>query len=179
MVHRPRAHMAARVGRPDHGSHTTRKRRRCITCGNHYLRGTPSGYACLGGSGLGCCAFDGRDVHAGAPPHQFWNHAAVSISCSRETINNKTKRRHDGNAKACAIDSVGFHTCARIARADQARRNARGRHDLKFLSLRGETTPRTPVWRSKRGSQLDRWKGSGDSEGRRANRSFSAAKGDV
>jgi len=35
--------------------------------------------------------------------------------------------------------------------ADQAHRNARRRHDLKLLSLRGETTPRTPVWRSKSG----------------------------
>ena len=33
--------------------------------------------------------------------------------------------------------------------ANQACRNARRRHDLKLLSLRGETTPRTPVWRSK------------------------------
>jgi hypothetical protein len=32
------------------------------------------------------------------------------------------------------------------------------RHDLKLLSLRGEATPRAPVWRSKRGSQFDRWK---------------------
>src|SRR5579864_4233007 len=78
-----------------------------------------------------------------------------------------------------AIAAAWLHACARITGADQAHRNARRRHDLKLLSLRGETTPRTPVWRSKRGSQLDRWKGSGDPEGRRANRSLSAPKSDV
>ncbi len=33
--------------------------------------------------------------------------------------------------------------------AGQAHRDARGRNDLKLLSIRCETTPRTPVWRSK------------------------------
>src|SRR5689334_1512274 len=46
------------------------------------------------------------------------------------------------------------HRCARSKSAGQTHRDARRRHDLKFLSIRGEAAPRAPVWRSKSGCEF-------------------------
>src|SRR5712691_8202325 len=78
---------------------------------------------------------------------------------SNERMNNEHK-------KTRVAIFARLRVCADIAGTDQAHRNARRRHDLKLLSLRGETTPWTPVWRSKRGCQLDRWKGRCYAQGR-------------
>src|ERR1700683_1141461 len=68
------------------------------------------------------------------------------------------ERRNDEYEKTRAIGNARFDVCADGSSANQAYRNARRRNDLKLLSIRGETAPRTPVWRSKRRSQFDRWK---------------------
>src|SRR5262249_52695489 len=63
-----------------------------------------------------------------------------------------------GNVEHKATHAIAvsrLHVSAYIAGANQTHRDARRRHDLKLLSLRGEATSRTPVWRSKRRSQLD------------------------
>src|SRR5258705_7535933 len=66
------------------------------------------------------------------------------------------KGRNDEREEARAAGAAWLRArAADIAGANQAHRDARRRHDLKFLSLRGETTPRTPVWRSIRVSQLE------------------------
>src|ERR1700687_3780263 len=83
------------------------------------------------------------------------------------------ERRNDEHKKTRVAVLAGPRICADIAGTNQAHRNARRRHDLKLLSLRGETTPRTPVWRSKSGCQLDRWKGRCHPQGRRPDRSRS------
>ena len=69
-----------------------------------------------------------------------------------------SERRNDERASRTTATSRK-RACACIASANQTHRDARPRHDLKLLSIRCEATPRTPVWRSKRGSQFDRWKG--------------------
>src|SRR5437667_9987199 len=69
------------------------------------------------------------------------------------------ERRNDEHKKTRVAIFARLRVCAGFAGADQAHRNARRRHDVKLLSLRGEATPRTPVWRSISGCELDRWKG--------------------
>src|SRR6266478_2853118 len=84
------------------------------------------------------------------------------------------ERRDDEHKKTSVAVFAGLRICAGIAGADQAHRNARRRHDLKLLSLRGETTPRAPVWRSKSRCQFDRWEGRCYAQRRRPDRSRSA-----
>ena len=53
-----------------------------------------------------------------------------------------------------AIAAVCLLASASITGGNQTHRNARRRHDMKLLSIRGETAPRAPGWRSKRRSQF-------------------------
>ena len=69
----------------------------------------------------------------------------VSFGCT------SNERRNDEHKKTRVAIFARLRVCAGFARTDQAHRNARRRHDVKLLSLRGEATPRTPVWRSKSG----------------------------
>ena len=78
------------------------------------------------------------------------------------------ERRNDENHRTRAGRVAWSWASTRVAGADQAHRNARRRHDLKLLSIRGEATPRAPVWRSKRGSQLARRKSGSPPQGRGA-----------
>ncbi len=80
---------------------------------------------------------------------QFRTSSFVEVRVKEKPMNTK---------KLALLVAARRDVCARRASADQAHRNARRRHDLKLLSLRGEATPRTPVWRSKSRSQFDRWK---------------------
>src|SRR5215468_4993112 len=70
-----------------------------------------------------------------------------SSACSIEIEKIEIERRKHEYETTFRVAHTGG--CARFVRAgsDSARRYARGRHDLKFLSIRGEATPRTPVWR--------------------------------
>src|SRR6516225_4161383 len=65
--------------------------------------------------------------------------------------------KEDYEYEGCITAVIGLHSRACNTSSNQAHRNARRGHDLKFLSLWGEKTPRTPVWRSKRRCQLDGW----------------------
>src|ERR1700730_666479 len=65
------------------------------------------------------------------------------------------KRRNDEREEIRSARAAWLRARSRIAGTNQAHRDARRRNDLKLLSLRGETTPRTPVWRSIRRSQLE------------------------
>src|SRR6516162_10286308 len=87
-----------------------------------------------------------------------------AVTSALESRNNfgctfSNERRNDESQAVLTCAAFRLHACTRIASANQAHRNARRGHDLKLLSIRCEATPGTPVWRSKRGSQLDRWQG--------------------
>src|ERR1041385_7307272 len=90
----------------------------------------------------------------------------VALSCRSAAISALESRSNSGcidrrkdEPETCAITFIGHGPRARLAGTDKAPRNASRGYDLKFLSIRGEATPRTPVWRSKSGSELERWNG--------------------
>src|SRR5271167_744806 len=79
--------------------------------------------------------------------------AVTSVSESRNSFGcTFEERRNDEQEKLRTTHFARIDGWADGSGANQAHRDARRRHDMKLLSIRGETTPRTPVWRSKRRS---------------------------
>ena len=122
-------------------SYSARQRRQRSVGGNHNLRRRASGNARSARDGLGRCAFQRINVHARPQSHQFRNHATVSDAPLRKggTMNRKNF------ALIILIWNDGWPDGPGT---NQTHRDARRGHDLKLLSIRGETTPRAPVWRS-------------------------------
>src|SRR5215467_9372531 len=93
-------------------------------------------------------AWAGRWFTRPAPhPCRFVATLALALHSSFGGIVEVERRKHEyQDSSPGAVAGLG--TCAVGPSSDSTRRYACRRHDLKFLSLRGETTPRTPVWRS-------------------------------
>src|SRR5579863_8181765 len=94
---------------------------------------------------------------------------------SKKGGNDEHKEKENRPACSARLDSCR----ASGSSANQAHRNARRRHDLKFLSLWCETTPGTPVWRSKSRSELAGRKSRCHPQGGRTDRSCPASQGDI
>src|SRR5436309_1246560 len=82
--------------------------------------------------------------------HSMRRSAVTSVSALPNNFEFIFKEEHLEHWKTQFDFSARLRACgAACPGTDHARRYARRGHDLKLLSLRGETTPRTPVWRSK------------------------------
>src|ERR1019366_7347542 len=79
--------------------------------------------------------------------HRSCQSGVTSVSESRNSFECIfEERRNDEQEKLRATCSARIDGWPDGTGANQAYRNAGRRHDLKFLSIRGETTPRAPVW---------------------------------
>ena len=79
----------------------------------------------------------------------------VSFGITQQFRLHLSERRNHEPKTSGGIAISGLPVCAAVTSANQAHRNACRGHDLKFLSIRCETTPTTPVWRCKCRCQLD------------------------